>query len=119
VIAVSRGEAVGRAFIKRARLRGARVVVPSVVVAETYRGGRGPNAAVEHLLSTIDEIAPASESTGREAGRLRATARANKTIDAIVIATALELGEADILTSDAKDLRALSPRTSAVQIHAL
>lgn len=119
VIALSRRDSRARMFLERATRKGARVTVPSVVVAETTRG-RGPrDASINQVLATIDDIAPATESTARTAGRLLGLAGSNTTIDALVVATAIERGAGRILTSDPGDLRGLTPRGSRVQIYAL
>jgi predicted nucleic acid-binding protein len=117
VIALSRGEQRARAFLDRALELGAEVFVPSVVVAETVRG-RGPrDAPVDRVLSAVDSVLAADESAARTAGRLLGRARSSETIDALVVASAVELGGGRIVTGDPDDLRLLAGGTTGVAIH--
>lgn len=97
---------------------GAEVSVPAVVVAETVRGGP-TDAPVNPILKAIGEIGVADEAIGRTAGRLFGIVGSVATIDAIVVATAIEAGGAVILTGDAGDLGVLAADDPQVIIEPL
>ena len=103
VIGLSRGEVRARGALATALEVGAEVSVPAVVVAETVRGGPA-DAPVNRVLKAVGEVDVADEAIGRTAGRLLGAAGSAATIDAIVVATAIEAGGAVILTGDAGDL---------------
>lgn len=107
VIALSRGEQRARAYLARALELGGPVEVPVVVVAETVRGGPR-DAPVHRVLKAIGSVPDAREAHGRIAGRLLGIARSTATVDALVVAQAVEAGGAHILTGDPDDLRRLA-----------
>ncbi len=118
VIALSRSEARARAVLAAAVEAGADVSIPAVVVAETVRGVAA-DAPVNRVLKAVGEVDVATEAIGRTAGRLLGETRSNSTIDAIVVATAVEATGAVILTGDPKDLGALASRHREVVVQAL
>ncbi|MFP3939602.1 MAG: PIN domain-containing protein [Thermoanaerobaculia bacterium] len=107
VIALSRGEQRARAFLARALELGASVEVPVVVVAETLRGGRR-DTPVHRVLKAVGSVPDAREDHGRTAGRLLGAVRSDETIDALVVAQAVEAGGAQVLTGDPEDLERLA-----------
>lgn len=107
VIGLSRGQVRARAALAAALEAGAEVSVPAVVVAETVRG-RPADAAVNRVLKAVGRIDLVDEATARTAGRLLGNAGSAATVDAIVVATAIEAGGAVILTGDERDLRRLA-----------
>lgn len=107
-----------RAALAAALEAGADVSVPAAVVAETVRGA-ATDAPVNRVLKAIGEIDVANEGIGRTAGRLLGTAGSAATIDAIVVATAIETGGAVILTGDAGDLGAVAVGSPCVIIEPL
>lgn len=107
VIALARGEPRARAFLARALELGAPVEVPVVVVAETLRGSRR-DAPVHRVLKAVGSVPEAREAHGRRAGRLLGAARSDETIDALVVAQAVEAGGAQVLTVDPSDLERLA-----------
>lgn len=118
VIALAHGELRARAFLARALELGALVEVPAVVVAETIRGGPR-DAPVNRVLKAVGQIAETREQNGRTAGRLLATARSSSTIDALVVAHAVDRGGARILTGDREDLIRLAAPHPEVSIDPL
>ena len=64
-------------------------------------------------------MSTADERVGRTAGRLLGEARSDSTIDALVVASAIDAGGAVILTGDPEDLRALAGDRPGVVIQAL
>jgi len=118
VIALARNEPRARAFIQRAIELNAEVRVPVVVLVETLRGSRR-DAGVHRVLNAVLESVPIDETIGRRAGALLGRADRSDTVDAIIVAEAIESGGAEILTSDSDDLTALADGERRVTIHAL
>lgn len=107
VIGLSRADVRARAALTAALEAGAEVSVPAVVVAETVRGGPA-DAPVNRVLKAVGEIDVAGEPVGRTAGRLLGSTGSTATVDAVVVATAVEAGGAVILTGDAGDIGRLA-----------
>jgi predicted nucleic acid-binding protein len=118
VIALARGDQRARAFLARALELKAPVEIPVVVVAETVRGGPR-DAPVNRILEAIGTVPAAREVHGRIAGQLLAGARSRATVDALVVAQAVEAGGAHVLTGDREDLSRLASSHPEVKIHAL
>ena len=118
VIALSRGEQRARAFLARALELDALVEIPVVVVAETLRGG-ARDAPVHRVIKAVGFVPAASEVHGRTAGRLLGAARSSATVDALVVAHAVEVGGARILTGDREDLERLAAAHSEVWVQPL
>lgn len=118
VIALSRADPRARAALAAAVETGAEVSAPSVVVAETVRAGAA-DAPVNRVLKAVGQVDVAGEATGRTAGRLLGTAGSAATVDAIVVATAVETGGAVILTGDPHDLSVLAANDTLVTIEPL
>jgi predicted nucleic acid-binding protein len=118
VIALSRSDVRARAALAAAREAGADVSIPAVVVAETVRGAAA-DAPVNRIIKAVGEVSAADERAGRTAGRLLGEAGSDSTIDAIVVASAVEAGGAVILTGDPDDLRTLAGDRPGVVIQPL
>ena len=118
VIALARGDQRARAFLARALEVMATVEIPVVVVAETVRGGPR-DAPVHRILKAVGSIPDAREAHGRTAGRLLGIAGTVHTIDALVVAQAVESGSAQILTGDREDLERLASPHPEVWIQTL
>lgn len=118
VIALSREDPRARAVLASAREARIQVSVPSVVVAETVRGVAA-DAPVNRALKAIGEVDAANEAIGRTAGRLLGEAGSSATVDAVVVATAVEAGGAVVLTGDPDDLGLLAVDHREVVIEAL
>ncbi|HBL25293.1 MAG TPA: hypothetical protein DD490_00480 [Acidobacteria bacterium] len=97
---------------------GCAVEVPVVVVAETIRGGPR-DAPIHRVLKAVGSVAEEREVHGRIAGRLLGLARSSHTVDALVVAHAVEGGGAHILTGDREDLTRLSAPHPEVWIQPL
>ena len=78
-----------------------------VVVSETVRGNGPRDAPVNLVLAQTAPQHPLDEMIARAAGRLLGNARSAATIDALVVAEAIDCGPAVIFTSDSGDLRQL------------
>jgi predicted nucleic acid-binding protein len=118
VIALARNDPRARAFVRRAIELDAEVRVPVVVLAETLRG-TARDAGVHRVLNAVSDSLPIDEAIGRRAGALLGRADRSDTVDAIVVAEAIESGGAGILTGDPIDLTALADGELSVTIHAL
>lgn len=118
VIALSRGDQRARAFLARALELRVPVEIPVVVVAETVRGGPR-DAPVHRVLKAVGSVPEAREVHGRIAGRLLGEARSAATVDALVVAHAVEEGGAHLLTGDPDDLGRLAEPHPEVWIHPL
>ena len=78
-----------------------------VVVAETVRGNGPRDSPVNLVLAQTSPQHPLTEVLARAAGHLLGAAKSSATIDALVVAEAIDCAPAMILTSDPDDLRAL------------
>lgn len=116
VISLARGDQRARAFLARALEMGATVEIPVVVVAETVRGGPR-DAPVNRVLKAVGLVPETREIHGRTAGRLLGAARSAATVDALVVAHAVEAGGAHVLTGDQEDLERLAAPHPEVWIH--
>jgi len=97
---------------------GVSVEIPVVVVAETVRGGPR-DAPVNRVLKAVGSVPEANEVHGRTAGRLLGAARSSHTIDALVVAHAVDKGGAHILMGDRDDLDRLAAPHPEVWVHPL
>jgi hypothetical protein len=113
-----RGLEVRAALRAAARLR-REVVVPSVILAELYRGPRH-NSLVDACLSreTGIRVRDTDRSLARIVGGVLAAAEAGSEhlADAHVIATAVELGGGLALTVDVEDLSRLAASYANVMV---
>ena len=107
IIGLARNNRRVRARFAAARKDGAEIRVPMVVVAETVRGNGPRDAPVNLVLAQTAPQQPLVESIARTAGELLGAARSSATIDALVVAEALDCAPAVILTSGPDDLRQL------------
>jgi len=118
VIALSRNDLRARAALAAAREAGVEVSIPSVVVAETVRGS-AKDAKVNRVIKSVGDVTTADEDTGRVAGALLGAAKSTSTIDALVVASVIELGGGVVLTGDPEDLEPLADGHPEVVISAL
>jgi predicted nucleic acid-binding protein len=119
IIALAANQARLRQFVERALRDRLLIVVPAVVIAETTRGG-ARDAPVNRVLRAIHEIAPVTEATAREAGRLIAAANiARATIDALIVAEAVLHGPSVVLTGDLGDISALAANHKHVRVQGI
>jgi predicted nucleic acid-binding protein len=91
--------------IKR-RARGSRALIVSTpVLTQVWRSGPRQAALCRFLKGCV--LDSPSEAIAKRAGELLGRAGASDAVDAIVVATALEMEAAAIFTSDPDDLHAL------------
>jgi predicted nucleic acid-binding protein len=101
-----------------AREAGVEVSIPSVVVAETVRGS-AKDAVVNRVIKAVGEVSTADERIARVAGALLGTAYSTATVDALVVASAIEAGGGVVLTGDPDDLELLARGHPEIVIRAL
>lgn len=109
-----------QAVLTIAARRHALVRVPSVVLAELYRND-GRDAAIDRLVGPVIGVVTTGRRMARVAGGLLDRHRLDSChlVDAVVIATAVRLGGAVVLTGDPDDLQRLAADHSNVQVVAL
>ena len=113
VISLSRGEKRPRALLRRALDLGMDIRIPVAVLSETLRGGA--RDAPIHRVRNAVEVFPTDERTGRLAGSLLGGTGGTNTVDALVAAEAVAF-QADVLTADADDMRALLAKHHGVKV---
>jgi predicted nucleic acid-binding protein len=118
IIALARREKRALAFLARALELRVQVEIPVVVVAEVVRGGPR-DAPVNRILKAVGSVPDAREVHGRVAGGLLGTARSAATVDALVVAQAVEAGGAHVLTGDREELARLAASHPEVRLHAV
>jgi predicted nucleic acid-binding protein len=118
IIALSRRDSRARTELDHADRAGVHVSIPAVVLAETLRGS-ARDANVNRIVRSIGEVVAVDDPIARLAGALLGSTRSRATIDAIVVATAVMLGGAVILTSDPDDLGRLATNHPAVVVRSL
>jgi hypothetical protein len=89
-------------------------VIPSVVLVECLTGDPGRDARVNQIVKLCEIVHVLPERLARRAASLRTRARRGSVVDAVVVTTA-EPGGA-VLTSDAKDIRALAEHAADVKV---
>ena len=99
LIALSRGDKRMRAVLVAAQERRAVITVPAVVVAEWWR----VDSSRSRLILERVDVEPVSERLAKIAGEALAAVPGATAIDAIVMASAAQRGDA-VLTSDIEDL---------------
>jgi predicted nucleic acid-binding protein len=99
LVAIERRRRPMLAFMTEALERGLRLTVPTCVVAEWWRGQRGPAARVLDAVL----IEPLSLSLAKVAGEAMAIVRGATLVDAVVVASAAQRGDM-VLTGDVDDL---------------
>lgn len=102
-IAFERGDARVRALLVAARVRGMDVISTSPVVAQVWRDGRRQTRLASLVAAT--NVREPDVAAAKRAGELLRRVRADDVVDALVAGLARD-GDT-VLTSDARDLRAL------------
>jgi hypothetical protein len=105
LLAAERGDDRMRALHRRFLQHGISPDVPSPVLAQAWRGGPRQVGLARVLKGCA--VLPTDEETAKRAGVLLGLSRTADAVDAIVVATAMKFA-ATVVTSDPKDLRALS-----------
>ena len=115
LIALDRG--VGRmiALLDQALTQRLAFRIPAGVVGQAWRDGRTQVTLARFLRAREVEIVPLDEQLSRSCGELCGATGTSDVIDASVVIVAREHNDA-IITSDAGDLRRLSPKSTTVDI---
>ena len=100
LIALERRDPRAWAWHRRATERGEVPTVPAVVVAEVWRAGA---TLLREILAGCN-VETLTDSLARLAGLARGEIRSDRTIGAIVVASAAQRGDV-VLTQDAADLQ--------------
>jgi len=103
VPAIADGNAIARAALDRARREGWLVVIPAPVLVEVHTG-RGDHARIDRVVNAVDMLLSTTPDTARRAGELRSTSGVTDVVDAIVVAEAVAVRPALILTPDPDDI---------------
>jgi len=111
LIGLERGDSGVRDWVDFMTRGRALIGVPSPVLAEVWRGG-ARSARLARAVKSF-EVVSLDAATARHAGELLAVVGGGATIDAMVVATAAQRGDA-VLTSDPDDL---APLAHAAGVH--
>ena len=99
-----------RSVLKLARSDSVRIVVPTVVLGEWWRG----KTKVRDLLIRSVQLEPLNEALAKLAGEALAEVRKATFVDAVVMASAAQRGDV-VYTSDQRDLDRLWSHFAAVR----
>jgi predicted nucleic acid-binding protein len=103
VIASERNDPTLAAILKAARKNRTPILVPATVVAETWRGP-STHARTAHLFGSVDGFPELNEQSARHVGALLAISKTAAIVDGNVVAIAIALRPATIVTSDVHDV---------------
>jgi hypothetical protein len=103
IIASENNDLTLAAILKGARKNRTPIVVPATVVAETWRGP-STHARAAHLFGSVDGFPELNEQSARRVGALLALSKTAAIVDGNVIAVAIALRPATIVTSDVTDI---------------
>ncbi|HEY3262186.1 MAG TPA: PIN domain-containing protein, partial [Pseudonocardiaceae bacterium] len=92
VLALAKLDSRARAALTAAWESGTEVIVPAVVQAETVRGNGRLDTPVNRMRKAVGNVSPTSEDRARTAGALLGRAGGSATVDAVVVAEAVERG---------------------------
>jgi predicted nucleic acid-binding protein len=103
IIASERNDPTLAAILKAARKNRTPILVPATVVAETWRG-RSTHARAAQLFGSVDGFPELNAQSARQVGALLALSKTAAIVDGNVVAVAIALRPATIVTSDVKDV---------------
>jgi len=112
LIALERNRRRMNIVLAAALQRSAVITVPTVVVAEWWRGQR--SATARDILTSVD-VEPLSVLLAQRAGEALAVVGGSNTIDAVVMASAASRGDI-VYTSDVGDLMKLGQHFPEVRV---
>jgi hypothetical protein len=103
IIASENNDPTLAALLKAARKNRTPILVPATVVAETWRGpSTHPRTA--SLFGSVDGFPELNEKSARQVGALLAISKTAAIVDGNVVAIAIALPPATIVTSDVNDI---------------
>jgi hypothetical protein len=103
IIASENNDPTLAAVLKGARKNRTPIVVPATVVAETWRGP-STHARAALLFGSVDGFPELNEQSARRVGALLALSKTAAIVDGNVVAVAIALRPATIVTSDVNDI---------------
>jgi predicted nucleic acid-binding protein len=103
IIASERNDATLAAILKAARKDRTPILVPATVIAETWRGA-STHTRTAHLFGSVDGFPELNEQTARRVGALLVISRTAEIVDGNVVAMAIALRPATIVTSDVNNI---------------
>jgi predicted nucleic acid-binding protein len=103
IIASERNDPTLAAILKAARKNRTPILVPATVVAETWRGP-STHARTAHLFGSVDGFPELNDQSARHVGALLAISKTAAIVDGNVVAIAIALRPATIVTSDVQDI---------------
>lgn len=114
VIGYVRQRAGVRSTLRQIRSQNAPIVVPPIVVTETYRGS-ARDALIDQLLARV--VVPEVDlALAKDAGRLLGAVGGSNAADAQVVAEALRRIPCAILTGDPDDIRRLVAGRAGIRV---
>ncbi len=102
IIASERNDLTLAAILKAARKNRTPILVPATVVAETWRPST--HARTAHMFGSVDGFPELNEQSARQVGALLALSKTAAIVDGNVVAIAIALRPATIVTSDVHDV---------------
>ena len=106
ISAIADGNGVARAALERARREGWLIVIPAPVLTEVHTGRRD-HARIDRVINAVDVLIETTPERAKQAGELRSRSGVLDVVDAIVVAEAVAMPPALVMTSDPDDIRAL------------
>ncbi|GAC1541090.1 MAG: hypothetical protein NVS2B17_18070 [Candidatus Velthaea sp.] len=103
IIASERNDPRFTAIIAAARKKRTPILVPTTVLAETWRAS-STNALAAKLIGSVDEFPELTFVTAQRTGALLARSRTAAIVDGHVVEVAIRMRPATIVTSDPKDI---------------
>jgi predicted nucleic acid-binding protein len=103
IIASERNDPTLAAILKAARKNRTPILVPATVVAETWRGPK-THARTAQLFGSVDGFPELNEPSARQVGSLLSLSKTAAIVDGNVVAVAIALRPAAVVTSDVKDV---------------
>ncbi|MEI8258482.1 MAG: type II toxin-antitoxin system VapC family toxin [Deltaproteobacteria bacterium] len=120
LIAIERRKPRGMMLLKAAREFRARLLVPTPVVAEWWRGRTDDRDHIKAALVVVPFPTAAAEAAGEVLGKLRGESeRARLAIDVMVMAFAATQGGALVYTTDVHDLESIGRHFPGVRVLAV
>ena len=114
LIALERADPKMRGLIRRAKDRGAEMVIPARVLGQVWRDGLRQVRLATLVAARGVQVAALTEEAAKAAGQLCGRRGTSDVIDASVVLAAREGGAAIVVTGDPDDIRRLDPTLTIV-----
>jgi predicted nucleic acid-binding protein len=116
LIAIDRGDRKIKTILKTVTKQKLPVVVPANVLIQAWRDGAKQALLAKFLKEDWVTVTPVTDELARLSGVLLGKSSKRDAIDASVVATAVQLGIKQIITSDPEDIAKLGPGLEVVPI---